>query len=181
MNTHPTSLLDAQVPKVTIIVRAPSIAIKYPMANGQVIFFQSKPSLLTLVQVRRFQMRFTSNEDYYEAMKILSRANVPTVEAGSFPTTKPQPNQPVLAPSNILPGDSASQTSTSAQDQYAYLARNTDYHSVGVQHTQMPSLFAHRPSSGGSNAMRPPTMLGGTTNTSICRPNDPPARDLQTM
>ena len=36
MNTPPTSLLDAQVPQVTIIVKVPNIAIKYPMTNGQV-------------------------------------------------------------------------------------------------------------------------------------------------
>lgn len=54
-------------------------------------------------------MRFASNEHYYDAMKILSRANVPTVEAGSFPSNRPQ--QPVQhpTPTHILPDDSASQ------------------------------------------------------------------------
>ncbi|KEF52206.1 uncharacterized protein A1O9_11833 [Exophiala aquamarina CBS 119918] len=92
MNTAPTSLLDAQVPQVTIIVKVPNIAIKYPMPNGQ---------------IRRFQMRFATNEHYYDAMKSLSRADVPTVEAGSFPATKQPPAQ--NQPSNILPDDSASQ------------------------------------------------------------------------
>lgn len=52
-------------------------------------------------------MRFATNEHYYDAMKVLSRAEVPTVEAGSFPTSKPQPAQ--YQPSNIQPDDSASQ------------------------------------------------------------------------
>ena len=52
-------------------------------------------------------MRFATNEHYYDAMKVLSRADVPTVEAGSFPTTKQQPAQ--YQPSNIQPDDSASQ------------------------------------------------------------------------
>lgn len=37
MKTNPDSLHDAQVPLVTIIVKVPHIAIKYPMTNGQVI------------------------------------------------------------------------------------------------------------------------------------------------
>ena len=46
--------------------------------------------VLTSVQVRRFQVRFASHDDYYEAMKILSRANIPTLEAGAFPAHRPQ-------------------------------------------------------------------------------------------
>lgn len=42
-------------------------------------------------------------------MKILSRANVPTVEAGSFPPNRPQQPVQYPTPTNILPDDSASQ------------------------------------------------------------------------
>src|SRR4051812_7729789 len=54
-------------------------------------------------------MRFASNEHYYEAMKTLSRANVPAVEAGSLPSNRPRQPVQYPAPTNILPGDSASQ------------------------------------------------------------------------
>ncbi|KAK5050623.1 hypothetical protein LTR84_003905 [Exophiala bonariae] len=80
--------------QVTIMVKLPNIAIKYPMTNGQ---------------IRRFQMRFASNEYFYDAMKLLSRANVPAVEAGSLPQNKPRQPVQIQAPTNILPEDSASQ------------------------------------------------------------------------
>ena len=37
MNTPPKSLVEAQLPNVTIIVQPPNIAIKYPLTNGQVL------------------------------------------------------------------------------------------------------------------------------------------------
>lgn len=54
-------------------------------------------------------MRFASNEHYYDAMKILCRANVPAVDAASLPQNKPRQPAQDFAPTNILPEDSASQ------------------------------------------------------------------------
>ncbi|RMZ77221.1 hypothetical protein DV738_g4458, partial [Chaetothyriales sp. CBS 135597] len=56
---------------VAVITRAPVIAIKYPLNERE---------------VRRFQIRFQSDEHYYEAMKLFSRAGVRPVEAGTFPS-----------------------------------------------------------------------------------------------
>ncbi|RMZ84581.1 hypothetical protein DV737_g1176, partial [Chaetothyriales sp. CBS 132003] len=52
---------------VAVITRAPVIAIKYPLNERE---------------VRRFQIRFQSDEHYYEAMKLFSRADltVPSIE-----------------------------------------------------------------------------------------------------
>ena len=74
---------------VAVIVKVPVVAMKYPMKEGQVNRSSQLPSLLTLLQVRRFQIRFASDENYYDAMKMLSRAQVPTIEAGTFPA-RPQ-------------------------------------------------------------------------------------------
>ena len=49
MANPPDSIMDAQVPEATVIVKVPMIAIKYPMSNGQVIHFRLKLSLLTWV------------------------------------------------------------------------------------------------------------------------------------
>ena len=70
---------------VVIIVKAPVIAIKYPIGDCQVIKLMILALLAHISQVRRFQIRFASDEDYYDAMKLLSRARIPTIEAGTFP------------------------------------------------------------------------------------------------
>ncbi|EXJ53907.1 hypothetical protein A1O7_09243 [Cladophialophora yegresii CBS 114405] len=85
---------SANIPIVAVIVKVPMIAIKYPLDNGQ---------------IRRFQIRFSKNEDYYDAMKMLARANVPTVEAGTFPSVKPQPAPKAPSVSLVAPDESASQ------------------------------------------------------------------------
>ncbi|EXJ76380.1 uncharacterized protein A1O5_00888 [Cladophialophora psammophila CBS 110553] len=118
------------VPHVAIIVKVPMIAIKYPMPNGQ---------------IRRFQIRFSKNEDYYEAMKMLSRANVPTVEAGTFPAHKPQAAPRSAAPSLLAPSDSASQVGLSIMGQ-----RNYD---------DMSALSLSRPAAAAQSAMPPPQMF----------------------
>lgn len=54
-------------------------------------------------------MRLANNDDYFETLKILSRANVPFGEAGSFPTQQQQ-SRPFSPSSSLLrPSDSASQ------------------------------------------------------------------------
>jgi len=77
---------------------------------------------LTQDQVRRFQIRFASEEDYYETMKIFSRAKIPTDEAGSMSsrrtyTAQPSDSAPQIgafpppAPSNVastFPGQASS-------------------------------------------------------------------------
>ncbi|KIW99174.1 uncharacterized protein Z519_00837 [Cladophialophora bantiana CBS 173.52] len=127
------------VPHVAIIVKVPMIAIKYPMANGQ---------------IRRFQIRFSKNEDYYEAMKMLSRANVPTVEAGTFPDHKPQAAPRPAAPSLVAPSDSASQVGLSIMG-----PRNYD---------DMSALSLSRPAAAAQSAMPPPQMFLAPAQPAQC-------------
>ncbi|KIV83461.1 hypothetical protein PV11_05483 [Exophiala sideris] len=138
---QPTNMMTASVPDVTVIVKVPVIAMKYPMNNGQ---------------IRRFQIRFPSNEDYYEAMKMLSRANVPTVEAGSFPAQKPQ-TLPHTAASNLLtPNDSASQIGSQQED-----PKPRDQSSAFPQVTSSSTRFV-QPASTTRPAMGPPAYRPST-------------------
>nr|KAK5442961.1 hypothetical protein LTR18_005638 [Exophiala xenobiotica] len=117
---------SAQIPEVAVIVKVPNIAMKYPMTNGQVI-------------------RFTRDEDYYEAMKMLSRANVPTVEAGSFPA-QPKPQHPP-PPIMLTPNDSASQIGTSNE------ASTSHSQILGFPSLGRPTIQTFRP------AMAPPAYV----------------------
>lgn len=81
---------------VAVIVKAPLIAMKYPIAEGQVIAPVIPPPGTHNLQVRRFQIRFASEENYYDAMKMLSRFQVPTIEAGTFPH-RPQTAGPAIS------------------------------------------------------------------------------------
>ncbi|OAP62051.1 hypothetical protein AYL99_04254 [Fonsecaea erecta] len=141
-------------PEVNIVVQVPLIAIKYPLPSGQ---------------IRRFQIRFSRNEDYYEAMKMLSRADVPTVEAGTFPTRKPPPAPRSVARSLVAPSDSASQMGRSIPRQREH-PTNDD------------ALSLFRPVPTVMSAMPPPQMFpvpaqGGKYSLSV-RP--PPDGDLRT-
>ncbi|KAK4948679.1 hypothetical protein LTR10_012683 [Elasticomyces elasticus] len=149
---QPTNMMTASVPDVTVIVKVPVIAMKYPMNNGQV-----------MTQIRRFQIRFPSNEDYYEAMKMLSRANVPTVEAGSFPVHKPQ-TVPHTAPSNFLtPNDSASQIGSQEDP------KPCDQTSAFPQVTASSTRFL-QPASTTRPAMGPPAYRPSTMDAMQHRP-----------
>lgn len=46
-----------------------------------------------ICQVRRFQIRLAQKEQFYEAVKILSRANVPTTDAGHSQRQQPTGSQ----------------------------------------------------------------------------------------
>ena len=55
------------------------------------------------VQVKRFQIRFTCDADFYEALKQLANDGVHMLEAGTFPTIRPQTAQPTFTqPPNQL-------------------------------------------------------------------------------
>ncbi|KIX98410.1 uncharacterized protein Z520_05711 [Fonsecaea multimorphosa CBS 102226] len=146
----------AGVAHVAIIVKVPIIAIKYPMPNGQ---------------IRRFQIRFSKNEDYYEAMKMLSRANVPTVEAGTFPAHKPQAAARPVAPNLVAPSDSASQIGLSMPSPRKYAAND-----------DMSALSLSRPATSGHSAMPPPQMFLAPAQSAQYPLNvrPPPDRDLRT-
>ena len=47
----------------------------------------------SFLQVKRFQIRFRDDPDYYEALKQLSNSGVHMLEAGTFPTKRPQIEQ----------------------------------------------------------------------------------------
>ncbi|KIW14902.1 hypothetical protein PV08_07687 [Exophiala spinifera] len=141
---------SAQTPEVAVIVKVPNIAMKYYMTNGQ---------------YRRFQMRFASDEDYYEAMKMLSRANVPTVAAGSFPAP-PKPHQ--VAPANQLtPNDSASQRGVSTNAPMAYeQQQNLPKVSNPSAQTSCLPLSAQM-------SMAPPTFAASALGNAQQRPTGP--------
>ncbi|KAJ9613936.1 hypothetical protein H2200_002072 [Cladophialophora chaetospira] len=131
---------SANIPVVAVIVKVPMIAIKYPLANGQ---------------VRRFQIRFGKNEDYYEAMKMLARANVPTVEAGTFPSLKPPqvPQAPAPPPNLVAPDESASQ-----------IGGETNQPNNRASNDGMPSVSLARRAPAGLTGMGPPQMFSTSVN-----------------
>jgi hypothetical protein len=59
--------------------------MKFPLNDQQVSDTFSCLTILMCVQIHRFQIRFVNEEHYYDSMKILSRFQIPTIEAGSFP------------------------------------------------------------------------------------------------
>ncbi|KPI39986.1 uncharacterized protein AB675_11442 [Cyphellophora attinorum] len=65
---------------VAVIKKVPVIAVKYPVPGGQ---------------VKRFQIRFSEDADFYEACKQMSNSGVHMLEAGTFPSTRQGINQPV--------------------------------------------------------------------------------------
>lgn len=66
------------------------------------------PISIDMYQIRRMQIRLASNDDYYETLKILTRAGVPFGDAGSYPPPQP-PARPFSSSSSLLrPGDSTS-------------------------------------------------------------------------
>ncbi|ETI19351.1 hypothetical protein G647_09183 [Cladophialophora carrionii CBS 160.54] len=129
---------SANIPIVAVIVKVPMIAIKYPLDNGQ---------------IRRFQIRFSKNEDYYEAMKMLARANVPTVEAGTFPSVKYQPAPKPPSVSLIAPDESASQVD----------GDNGGPRTYGIN-DGASSISGSRLAPGGPSAMAPPQTFSAFTN-----------------
>ncbi|KAK6386305.1 hypothetical protein LTS17_001880 [Exophiala oligosperma] len=141
---------NAQIPAVVVLVKVPHIAFKYPMANGQ---------------FRRFQVKFTCDEDYDEAMKMLSRANVPTVASGSFPT-QPKPHHAASA-NQLTPHDSASQRGFSSNASTTY---EQQHNSVSVTNTSnrisCPSLSAQV-------SMAPPTFAASALGNPQCDPSKP--------
>ena len=105
---------------VTIIVKKPCVAVRYPAGQGQVVRYGLlcySAQYLTSDQIRRFQIRFIHDTDYYAAMGRFSEANAPVTEAGTFPTPPSQPRQcssssSVLCPSNSIFHPKAQSTST---------------------------------------------------------------------
>ncbi len=107
-----------------------------------------------MFQVRRFQIRFGKNEDYYEAMKMLARAKVPTVEAGTFPSFKPQGAPRTAAPPNLVaPDDSASQLGVEINPPRGY-----------VGNTAMSAVSGPQQVPAAPPVMAPPQMSLGPTN-----------------
>ena len=94
-------------------------------------------------------------------MKMLARANVPTVEAGTFPSLKPQGAPRSAAPANLVaPNDSASQLGVETNAPRTY-AGNTAISSVSGSRTA-PTAPA---------PMAPPQMYAGSNNHSELRPS----------
>ncbi|KAL5357457.1 hypothetical protein BJX96DRAFT_16419 [Aspergillus floccosus] len=69
------------MPVFAVVVKLPCLAVKYPNATGW---------------VRRFQIKFSQDADYYKALSILSDINCPFTEANSSskpPSRKPASSQ----------------------------------------------------------------------------------------
>ncbi|KIW80176.1 hypothetical protein Z517_06791 [Fonsecaea pedrosoi CBS 271.37] len=123
------------VPLVTILFQVSIIAIKYPLPCGQ---------------IRRFQIRFSKEEDYCKAMRILSWANVPILDPATFPTLKSRAATRAeatrsAAPNPPAPGDSASQNESSLPGKKKHTA-----------HDDMIALSLSQPGPGVQSAMPPP-------------------------
>ncbi|KIX03728.1 uncharacterized protein Z518_07281 [Rhinocladiella mackenziei CBS 650.93] len=147
-----------QVPLVAVVVKVPNIAIKYPMTNGQ---------------IKRFQIRFTCDEDYYEAMKMFSRANVPMVEAGSYPVLKPK-TAPRPASSTLLaPSDSVSQIRLPSKAQTSCSTGPTDSVANGSK-LGISSLYHPPPASKAQSTMLPPNHLPERMDSAPYRPPGQP-------
>ncbi|RMD39992.1 hypothetical protein DV735_g5134, partial [Chaetothyriales sp. CBS 134920] len=114
---------------VAVITRAPVIAIKYPLNERE---------------VRRFQIRFQTDEQYYEAMKLFSRAGVRPVEAGTFPSR----------PRTTVSNDSTTAVAPAAQCQSL-----SSRPATAVSYSTVVSAPAavQRPSTCSSSLMPPPS------------------------
>ncbi|EXJ91297.1 hypothetical protein A1O1_04407 [Capronia coronata CBS 617.96] len=96
-------------------------------------------------------------------MKMLSRANVPTVEAGSFPLPKPQP-APRQATSHFLtPSDSASQIGLPTEGTTSYRTGPTDQAASSLSKYSGP-LFHPQPAPVVQSVMPPPSYVPMTTD-----------------
>ena len=88
-------------------------------------------------------------------MTILSRANVPTVEAGSFPVLRPQ-TAPRPQPSNFLtPSDSTSQIGIQGHGGISYARAALD-HAGGESKSTVSTMFHPQQASTAMNVMPPP-------------------------
>ncbi|RAL16341.1 uncharacterized protein BO97DRAFT_455850 [Aspergillus homomorphus CBS 101889] len=67
-----TSPTQASKPVFAVVVKPPCLAVKYPRGN----------------MIRRFQIKFSAERDYYAALAILSEINCPFSEANAAPTRK---------------------------------------------------------------------------------------------
>ncbi|KIV93167.1 hypothetical protein PV10_04405 [Exophiala mesophila] len=86
-------------------------------------------------------------------MKNLARANVPTVEAGAFPTSKPPPPAPQSIP-NLLPSDSVSNIGLPYS--VASRSRGEIHHEVSA-HNPRPSIVSSTVLPASPNQQQPPT------------------------
>ncbi|GAD97527.1 predicted protein [Paecilomyces variotii No. 5] len=76
---------------VALIVKSPCLAVRYPRSMGQ---------------IRRFQLKFSSDRDYYTALAILSELNCPFTESSAGPSL--QTNlRPASASSQIRPASAS--------------------------------------------------------------------------
>ncbi|KAL4804533.1 hypothetical protein BDV18DRAFT_162293 [Aspergillus unguis] len=83
--SHITSLQDASKrPSFAVVVKPPCLAVKYPQGS---------------TWIRRFQVKFSSDRDYYSALSILSEINCPFSEA-SVNTVRPM-SRPTSSVSNL--------------------------------------------------------------------------------
>lgn len=79
-------------PIFAVIVKLPCLAIKYPKGGMNVrvttVYSYVNVSYPNTKQVRRFQIKFASDQDYYTTLAILSNINCPFSESNVGP---PQP------------------------------------------------------------------------------------------
>ncbi|KAL9621501.1 MAG: hypothetical protein Q9160_004031 [Pyrenula sp. 1 TL-2023] len=76
-------LKTSQTPDVHVIIRPPTMAMRFPWPNGQ---------------MHRFQIRFSQDSDYYRALSMFSGVRCPLNEAGPESSTKS-----VARPASALP------------------------------------------------------------------------------
>ncbi|KAL1882551.1 hypothetical protein Plec18167_002967 [Paecilomyces lecythidis] len=78
-------------PSVAVIVKSPCLAVRYPRSMGQ---------------IRRFQLKFSSDHDYYTALAILSELNCPFTES-SVGSSLQTNLRPASASSQIRPASAS--------------------------------------------------------------------------
>ncbi|KAJ9398051.1 hypothetical protein DTO282F9_4961 [Paecilomyces variotii] len=78
-------------PTVAVIVKSPCLAVRYPRSMGQ---------------IRRFQLKFSSDHDYYTALAILSEINCPFTESSGGPSVQTT-LRPVSSSSQIRPASAS--------------------------------------------------------------------------
>ncbi|KAJ5105624.1 hypothetical protein NUU61_002971 [Penicillium alfredii] len=64
-------------PSFAVVVKTPCLAVKYPQTN---------------THIRRFQIKFSSDRDYYTALALLSSINCPLTEGGPAQTPRRPPS-----------------------------------------------------------------------------------------
>ncbi|KAL1969974.1 hypothetical protein VTN77DRAFT_6379 [Rasamsonia byssochlamydoides] len=79
-------------PVVAVIVKLPCLAIRYPNSVGQVC---------------RFQLKFSSDRDYYTALAILSEINCPFTEPAASQTSRSTSLRPASSSSQMMSVSSA--------------------------------------------------------------------------